>query len=71
MCSKLGIIQGRLSNIYYKLKVLRSKRGPPFFSLVEPHTSPFCWNRGVGKAAPLLRGETDISVCDSCGVSQI
>ena len=32
-CGNLGIIQGRLSNIYYKLGFIRSKDCPLFLSL--------------------------------------
>ena len=62
VCSNVGFIQGKLSNIYYKCTdggiklVLRST------SFVVPRAQPLCRSRGVGKAALLLQGEADISV---------
>jgi hypothetical protein len=62
VCSKVGLIHGKLINIYYKCTdgwikfVLRST------SFVVQHAQPLCRNRGVGKPALLLQGETDISV---------
>jgi hypothetical protein len=62
VCSKVGFIQGKLINIYYKCTdgwiklVLRST------SFVVQHAQSLCRNRGVGKVALLLQGETDISV---------
>jgi hypothetical protein len=66
VCSKVGFIQGKLSNIYYKCTdlctdgwiklVLRST------SFVVPHVQSLCRSRGVGKTTLLLEGETDISV---------
>jgi hypothetical protein len=54
VCSKVGFIQGKLSNIYYKCTdgwiklVLRST------SFVVPLVQPLCRSRGVGKTALLL-----------------
>ena len=62
VCSNVGFIQGKWSNIYYKCTdgwiklVLRST------SFVVPRAQPLCRSRGVGKAALLLQGEADISV---------
>jgi hypothetical protein len=62
VCSKVGFIQGKLSNIFYKCTdgwiklVLRST------SFVVPRAQPLCRSRGVGKAALLFQGEADISV---------
>ena len=62
VCSNVGFIQGKWSNIYYKCTdgwiklVLRST------SFVVPRAQPLCRNRGVGKAVLLLQGEADISV---------
>jgi hypothetical protein len=62
VCSNVGFIQGKLSNIYYKCTdgwiklVLRST------SFVVPRAQPLCRSRGVGKEALLLQGEADISV---------
>ncbi len=62
VCSIVGFIQGKWSNIYYKCTdgwiklVLRST------SFVVPHVQPLCRSRGVGKTVLLLQGETDISV---------
>jgi hypothetical protein len=61
VCSNVGFIQGKWSNIYYKCThgwiklVLRST------SFVVPHAQPLCRRRGVGKTV-LLQEETDISV---------
>ncbi len=62
VCSNVGFIQGKLSNISYKCTdgwvklVLRST------SFVVPLAHPLCRRRGVGKTVLLLQGETDISV---------
>ncbi len=62
VCSNVGFIQGKLSNIYYKCTdgwiklVLRST------SFVVPLAQPLCRSRGVGKSVLLLDGETDISM---------
>ena len=62
VCSNVGFIQGKWSNIYYKCTdgwiklVLRST------SFVVPRAQPLCRSRGVGKADLLLQGESDISV---------
>jgi hypothetical protein len=62
VCSNVGFIQGKLSNIDYKCidgwikLVLRST------SFVVPHAQPLCRSRGVGKEVLLLHGETYISV---------
>ena len=62
MCSNVGVIQGKLSNIYYKCTAGWIKLVLCSTSFVVPRTQPLCRSRGVGKAALLLQGETDISV---------
>ncbi len=62
VCSNVGVIQGKLSNIYYKCTTGWIKLVLCSTSFVVPHTQPLCRNRAVGKAALLLQGEADISV---------
>ena len=62
VCSNVGFIQGKLSNIYYKCKDGRIKLVLCSTSFVVPHTQSLCRSRGVGKEVLLLQGETDISV---------
>jgi hypothetical protein len=62
MCSNVGVIQGKLSNINYKCIAGWIKLVLCSTSFVVPHAQPLGRSRGVGKTTLLLQGEADISV---------
>ena len=62
VCSNVGFIQGKLSNIYYKCTDGWIKLVLCSTSFVVSRAQPLCRRRGVGKTTLLLQGETDISV---------
>jgi hypothetical protein len=62
VCSNVGFIQGKLSNIYNKCTDGWIKLVLHSTSFVVPHVQTLCRSRGVGKEVLLLQGEVDISV---------
>jgi hypothetical protein len=62
MCSNVGAIQGKMSNINYKCTSGWIKLVLCSTSFVVPHTQPLGRTRGVGKTVLLFHGEEDIPV---------